>query len=342
MLHANVTDIELGQNFDRVISIHVRSLEGQTATLRSRMFVLCVGGIETARVLLSNNRQVVGGIGNQRDLVGRYFQDHPSAFIGTLNSGDRGKAQRLFNVFHKGGLKYSVRCTATTEWQRQNQTLNASMGVTFEDNEHSTMQDMKDVYIALRQRTLTWKVLQKIIRSFRHPPSSLLPAYHYAVRGRTYIPGARMRIGVTTEQEPNPESRILLSDTNDALGIPRTNVRWQLTQLSLHTFRQFALTLCDEFSKASLGDIALEPWVLQDSARWTDQITDQNHHIGTARMHDSPQYGVVDRNCKVHSVSNLFIAGSAVFPTSGHSNPTLTIIALCKRLADRLKQKIEC
>ena len=153
---------------------------------------------------------------------------------------------------------------------------------------------------------------------------------------RPFIPGARMRIAVTTEQEPSPESRVLLSDSVDALGMPRADVRcWQPTNLSRHTIRQFAQTLGDEFRLAGLGEIALEPWVVEDSPQWTDHITDQYHHIGTARMHDSAQQGVVDRNCKVHSISNLFIAGSAVFPTSRHSNPTLTIIALCMRLADR-------
>jgi choline dehydrogenase-like flavoprotein len=339
LLHANVTEIELDEKLNRVIAIRVRSLKGHTATLRARRFVLCVGGIETARLLLSNNRQLAAGIGNENDLVGRYFQDHPSAFIGTLNSADPANVQRRFNVFHKGGLKYSVRCTATPKWQRQHQALNISMGISFEDDHNLALQEIKDVYIAVQHRRLSWSVLKKLLSSMRHPRTALLPAYHYALRGRTFIPGARMRIAVTTEQEPSPESRVLLSDSVDALGTPRADVRWQPTNLSRHTIRQFAQTLGDEFRLAGLGEIALEPWVLEDSPQWTDHITDQYHHIGTARMHDSAQWGVVDRNCKVHSISNLFIAGSAVFPTSGHSNPTLTIIALCMRLADRLRKE---
>jgi choline dehydrogenase-like flavoprotein len=148
-----------------------------------------------------------------------------------------------------------------------------------------------------------------------------------------------MRIGVTSEQEPNQESRILLSATTDALGMRRANVRWKLSALTQHTIQQFARMLRDEFRQAGLGEIALEPWVLADSSEWTKHITDQYHHMGTTRMHDSPKEGVVDGNCQVHGVSNLFIGSSAVFPTSGHSNPTLTIIALCIRLADRLKNQ---
>jgi choline dehydrogenase-like flavoprotein len=121
----------------------------------------------------------------------------------------------------------------------------------------------------------------------------------------------------------------------------RADVRWKLTDLTFHTMRQFSRTLQSEFLRAGVGEIALEPWVMEDSPEWMNHITDQNHHMGTARMDDSPKSGVVDRNCRVHGVSNLFIGSSAVFPTGGHSNPTLTIIALCLRLADRLKQELK-
>jgi choline dehydrogenase-like flavoprotein len=338
LLHANVTGIQLEEGRNRVVTIEVRSLKGHRATLRAQTFVLCAGGIETARLLLANNRQVPGGIGNEYDLVGRYFQDHPSAFVGRLNPSNAARAQQLFNVFHKRGLKYSVRSTAAPEWQRAHKTLNISMGVTFVQDD-STLQDLKDIYVAIGQRHPAPDLLPKLLRTMRHPASALLPAYHFLLRGRSFAPDARMLIGLTSEQEPNRESRIRLSDTTDALGMPRANVCWRLTQLTLHTIREFAQTLCEEFHKAGIGEIVLEPWVLEDSSEWMNHITDQYHHIGTTRMHDSPKQGVVDRNCQVHSVSNLFIGSSAVFPTSGHSNPTLTIIALCIRLADRLRQE---
>jgi choline dehydrogenase-like flavoprotein len=100
------------------------------------------------------------------------------------------------------------------------------------------------------------------------------------------------------------------------------------------------LLLREEFAGAGIGDIELEDWVLDEAQPWTDHVTDQFHHMGTTRMNDSPRMGVVDRNCQIHGVANLYVAGSAVFPTSGHSNPTLTIIALCMRLADRLKAEV--
>jgi choline dehydrogenase-like flavoprotein len=61
-------------------------------------------------------------------------------------------------------------------------------------------------------------------------------------------------------------------------------------------------------------------------------------HMGTTRMFPTPNRGVVDEDCRVHGVENLYIAGSSVFPTGGWANPTLTILALGIRLADRVRR----
>ena len=339
LLHANVTDIDLDNNFHRVSCIQVRSLHGQAATVKARAFVICAGGIETARLLLANNRQQPSGIGNDHGLVGRFFQDHPNAAVGWLKTPDPGRAQRFFNVFHKNRLKYSVRCTATSLWQREHKTLNASMGMMFvQDN--PVLQNLKDVYGAIRARQFDRETFRKMFGAATHPSDAFSPAWHYLARGRSFSPGAKLQICLTSEQEPNPESRILLSDKTDALGIPRANVRWKLTELTRYSLQQFAQVLSEEFLRVGLGEIEFKSWFRDDWATWQNHLTDQYHHMGTTRMNDSPQQGVVDRDCRVHGLSNLYIGSSSVFPTSGHSNPTLTILALCMRLADQLKRDL--
>lgn len=339
VLHANVTDIDLEQNLDRVKTIKVRSLAGMAASVQARAFVLCAGGIETARLLLANNRQQVNGIGNQHDLVGRFFQDHPNAMVGWLKSPNPAKVQRYFNVFHKRGLKYSVRLTATSQWQREHRTLNASMGVIFVQ-ENAVLQELKDSYLAMRNRQINRTVLRKSLHAASHPTAAVAPIWHYLVKGRSFAPGAKFQICLTCEQEPNPESRVLLADKTDALGVRQANVRWQLTDLTRYSMQEFAKVLCEEFRNSGFGEIALDPWVSDISPTWVEHINDQFHHMGTARMHDLPHQGVVNRDCRVHGISNFFVGGSAVFPTSSHSNPTLTIIALCLRLSDLLKREL--
>lgn len=341
LLHANLSNVVLGNGLHRTEAIELRSLTGQRTTARARVFVLCVGGIETARVLLSNNRQQANGIGNQHDLVGRYFQDHVYAEFGWLKTANPAHALRVFNVFHKRGLKYRVRCTATAQWQRENRTLNASMGLVFAGDAALT-----GIYRGIRSRRFGAAEFRHLGRVVARPHRAFSTAWQRAVRGRMFVPGTRVRFCLTTEQEPDPESRILLADSTDALGIRRATVQWRLTELVQHTMQKFAGVLSEEFQRADIGVIDLDPWFREGAQSWNDpalwpvHLRDQFHHIGTARMNDSPHQGVVDRNCRVHGIDNLYIGSSAVFPTSGHSNPTLTIIALCMRLADRLKREL--
>lgn len=339
LLHANLTRIDLNEAQNNVQQVLVRSLEGQQAVIRARRFILCTGGIETARLLLANNHQNVNGIGNDHDLVGRYFQDHPSAPIGWLESQNPKRVQEMFNLYHKQGLKYSVRCTAAEQWQRQNQMLNISASVVCVEK-NDIFKDMKDIYRAMRYCKFHARLFRQLCRVTGNPWDVALSGYHYFLKGRNYVPGARLRIGVTSEQEPNPDSRVMLSTRKDALGMPLSNIQWQLTELTYHSIQQFAQLMQAEFQRLGFGKIALDPWLLEKDPRWMEHVTDQFHHIGTTRMHDLPTQGVVDRNCRVHGISNLLIGSSAVFPTSGHSNPTFTIIALCMRMADQLKQEL--
>ena len=342
LLHANVTRIELNGNLNCVSTLDAKSLTGRSVTMRPRQVVLCVGGIETARLLLANHSQHACGLGNQHDLVGRFFQDHPNAQVGWVKTKNPGRVQRLLNVFHKHGLKYSVRCTATSSWQQEYKTLSASMGITFVQ-EGTYFEDLRDVYTAARNGTISVEVFRKLLRTAVHPMRVAAPVWHYVAKGRSFAPGAGLQVGLTCEQEPDPESRILLSKKTDALGMPLSDVRWKVTDLTLQTMRIFAKMLREEFLSAGLGEIELDPWLQSDTdvADWRTHISDQYHHIGTARMSDSPREGVVDRECRMHGISNLFVGSSAVFPTSGHSNPTLTILALSMRLADKLKRETE-
>ena len=95
-----------------------------------------------------------------------------------------------------------------------------------------------------------------------------------------------------------------------------------------------------ELARLGLGRVHLDPWITAHDNSWKDAITMGGaHHYGTTRMAESPRLGVVDKNCKVHNLSNLFIASSSVFPTNGYSNPTVSIVALSLRLADHLKSR---
>jgi choline dehydrogenase-like flavoprotein len=134
------------------------------------------------------------------------------------------------------------------------------------------------------------------------------------------------------EQIPNPQSRVYLGEMRDRLNMPRLVLDWRIQQEETRSLLRLHALVDKYLRQGNLGylDSASEPFGER-------LYTDASHHIGTARMSRNPREGVVDERCKVHGIDNLFIAGSAVFPTSGHANPTLTIVALAIRLAAHLK-----
>ncbi|OGS95816.1 MAG: hypothetical protein A3K04_06880 [Gallionellales bacterium RBG_16_56_9] len=138
------------------------------------------------------------------------------------------------------------------------------------------------------------------------------------------------------EPEPDPESRVTLTASKDTLGMNRVCLDWRIGPRVQRTFdRTFAL-LAEEFQSSGIATVKLDPPI--EGGEWPSSLVTEGswHHMGTTRMHDSPKSGVVDRNGLVHGMSNLYIAGSSVFPTAGANFPTITICALTLRLSEHI------
>jgi choline dehydrogenase-like flavoprotein len=139
------------------------------------------------------------------------------------------------------------------------------------------------------------------------------------------------------EQSPNPQSRLTLSTERDKLGLRKIDLDWRLSEIDHLTMRIGQETLACEFGKLGIGRLRVDT---SDISEMPDKVQGDNHQMGTTRMHNSPDYGVVDADCKLHYIDNLYISGGSVFPTAGSSTPTLTIVALSLRLAHHLRQKL--
>jgi choline dehydrogenase-like flavoprotein len=140
------------------------------------------------------------------------------------------------------------------------------------------------------------------------------------------------------EQLPNPDSRITLSDRRDPLGMRISRIDWRVSEEEARAMRRITELMLEQLSRMGLELPVPAEWV-RDGAMFPDAIRDMAHPIGTTRMADDPACGVVDAQCQVHGVHGLFLAGSSVFPTAGHANPTQMIVALAVRLADTLKDR---
>ena len=148
----------------------------------------------------------------------------------------------------------------------------------------------------------------------------------------------RYTLQFVAEQSPNPSSRLTLCSDRDRLGMPRLRVDWRPCALDFESIRRSYRILSDELARTGTGRLEYDGEALADRARRHGVVG--GHHIGTTRMSDDPQQGVVNADCRVHDVENLFVLSSSVFPTSGQANPTLTLLALALRLADKLEMQL--
>ena len=342
LLHANVTAIVTNQIANAVESIEFKTLGGKKGIAKAQFYVICCGGIETARLLLASNRIESNGVGNRNDLVGRYFQEHIHVNYGNVLTKQRTHLQDLFESFFIGGLKYAPLVTLTQGTQVEKQLLSIHGMVVFEPAPDSGIAAMKKLFRAMIGRSFSNVAeLRRLLgRSMANPGELLRLAYRLYVQKRAATPNqGPILFGAQCEMAPNPDSRVMLSEARDILGMPRVRLDWRLGELERRTISEFVKTLASEFERLGLGSFDLrQAAFLDDPSAWVERAHDSAHHMGTTRMHETPQLGVVDPHCQVHGIANLYIGSSAVFPTSARSNPTLTILALCIRIADRLKE----
>lgn len=327
VLNANLVDIDLNENLDAVTSLQVCDYAGKNFRARAAKYVLCHGGIENPRTLLNANRQMKHGIGNTRDLVGRFFMDHPHFIV----------ASGIVNHEHPGLSRFSrVNCNAlraaiyepAETFQRREKILN--FGLRFLPQPGMCQPDEKT---AFRSR------LKQFVSQSDAPPG---PAETGKPNYRANC-GFDMCFKTASEQSPDPASRIRLGEDMDRFGKRRPVLNWRLNELDKRTLRQSALQAGRIMAENDLGRVKLPEWLLDPGLVFPGLSSDEVagcHHMGTTRMADSPRRGVVDQNQRVFGVDNLYIGGSSVFATSGHVNPTFTIVQMSLRLADHLDTAI--
>lgn len=323
--HANVVEIEANESATAVTGVRVRTFEGKELRMRAPRYVLACSTIQNARLLLASRSRAATGLGNAHDLVGRYFMEHlemPSGNLVTL--GDRSVNAKMY-AFEFGRTKARGELALTPEVQRQRQILNATVSL-----------DPAPLD-APAESTFQWAT-PDVVAKMRAPAVADTAAAPTPSVAGLPLPHT-FHLLTRQEQAPNPASRVTLADERDALGMPRVRLDWRLTDLDRRSFHGFYEALGREMGRTGIGRMQMRDWVQESAdAAWPSSLGGGWHHMGTTRMHDDPRQGVVDADCRVHGVANLYVAGAAVFPTAGCVNPTLTLVALTLRLADLLKR----
>jgi choline dehydrogenase-like flavoprotein len=344
LLRANVVEVETGDDGRSVERVGVATLAGNKFTVGARFFVLAMGAIENARLLLASNRRYPRGLGNENDLVGRFFMEHLSVPTARVNFNRVNAIGRSYNTlynynnpsFAANGVPVATDLRISDRVQERHRILNSRAFIRsiLKDDENAGVESLRNLYRLIKN---THKVpafhISDVLNVFTGVGGIARVALGRMLALEPFV--AEHRLIQVVEPTLDPDSRVVLGSDRDQLGVRKVILDWRIGELSRHTMIKVQSLIDKEMRRLDLGFI--EPSdiaeTLPSKSQWVW------HHMGTTRMDDDPKLGVVDRNVRIHSVNNLYVAGSSVFPSGSADTPTLTIIALALRLADHLKQR---
>ena len=367
-LDATVLRLACDDGQGRASRACVRTRGGRDVDLAARVFVVATGGIENARLLLRSTDACERGLGNDRDQVGRFLMNHPKNYFGVIRLNKPVvELSYYFGSLHRGFAGYAG-LRLPEELQRRRGLLNAyvrfepifpwsdNVGVEsfvllakrssgllrrWRDSREEQVTSLRDYSetgddsdLQNQRRSLLGHVaLGGAI--LRHLPTVTRYGYHRLVESaRPRVREIRLRNFL--EMEPDPDNRVVLSDDRDVYGERLALVRHDTTELDRRSLVEVHRILADEVRASGIGVLegdlaAADPWPIDQDA---------SHHLGSTRMGVDPATSVVDPDCRIHGVDNVYLAGGSVFPTSGCANPTFTIVALAIRLAERLSREL--
>lgn len=302
--------------------------------IHGRRFVLANGTIEIARLLLMPAAAGMPAPWAINPWIGRGFIDHVDCVAGTVQPIDQRRFSDIFDNAFLDGIKYNPKLRLADEVQRREQLLEISGHFIFKSSISESISNLKILFKGMMRGKFSRKGLGNplaLLGTLRFVLPMILRYLRY--RRMLNFSDGGIQLRLTSEQRPMPDSRITLRESRDVLGLPEVDVDWRIDSRDLETIRRFALLLKDYLETNRIADVVVDPRLAAGDPAFIAEIDDANHQMGGARMASSAEEGVVDRNCQVFGSRNLYVAGQAVYPTSGFGNPTFTAISLGQRLA---------
>lgn len=305
-LHANVVNLETNSSGTAVERIHVRDDMGASAVVEADVVVLAMGGMENPRLLLASQQSGADKFGNAHDLVGRFFSDHPHVKLGTVTTSPLASVDAYTGAQETSSGAIIIPILILQEDVQEGLSL-LNGSIQLNDPAQESLHE------------LAAKGTSEAVRALLEDMQD--------IQWRR-----ELDVTVVSEQAPNPHSRLTLTRERDRFGVPRIALDWRLMEMDWTSIRKMTELVGHQFGGSGLGRLHSRA---NAPERWS--VNGGHHHMGTTRMHPNHRQGVVDENCRVHGMRNLFVAGSSVFPTFGFANPTLTIVALALRLGAYLR-----
>jgi len=289
----------------RVTDINLMSTGKPSGSISAEKVVVATGGIENSRLLLWSNQVSTDPVVPEAKALGRYWMEHPE-FIG----GDA-------LIFEPDAFKH-----AQDGWAFFAPSLKA-------------MQDagVMNFHVVVMPRTYSWtKQLVSDLACVAPSASEWL-----AAKAGSSFSCYGNQLGVAWEQAPLYDNHISLSATEtDKAGVPRVELHWRKGDLERKTLLEGMKMFGTMFAEKNIGRVRLANWLRDGEEYPINDMMAGYHHMGGTRMSNDPKLGVVDADCRVHGMENLFVAGSSIFTTSGYANPTTTLVAFADRLGEHL------
>ena len=351
VLHAAVTELLLAPAADRIQGVELRTPSGKTLPIQAEQYVLAAGTVETCRLLLASHSVAPEGIGNAFGQVGLHFHDHLTLAAAEFTGEARNRVLAelrpwVFSERHQRRALFSLKLEPTRAL-RQQLGLNPAMAhLTIEEPARSGVGALRSLLRARQQYVpgVAWtEHLQRLPDMAAH---AVRLAWEARVQHRRYVSSqARVYLQLNVAQDAPSVSCVRLSSEQDRLGMAKAIVDWRISERELATFRSLAAYLRERLRAAGISDgVRWEPSLLAEDAEYESEllglIDDARHAMGGARMGTDPRSSVVDPELQVHGVANLSLASAAVFPDGSAQLPTLTLSALCLRLAERLHRQL--
>jgi choline dehydrogenase-like flavoprotein len=300
---------ELAGDGKKVTSAKLWSGGADGGEFSAKTFVICTGGLENSRLLLWSNQNSSYGVVPQPAALGRYWMEHPQFEGGDAILFD----SSMFEHDAAGEAFFSPTPKAIAERQIMN------FGIRLIERPYPGLKAMIADLACQAPETAEWVA---------------------AGLGQHLRCAAQLYVG--WEQAPSFDNHVALHPTEkDAAGVPRIDLHWKKGALEHRTLLEGLKLFGETLVKNNAGRVRIEDWVASGKAYPEDQELAGHHHMGGTRMGDDPKASVVDRNCKVHGMQNLYVGGSSVFTTSGQCNPTTTIVALALRLGAHLSEALK-
>ncbi|MEP0075132.1 MAG: GMC family oxidoreductase [Parasphingorhabdus sp.] len=350
LLNATVTDIDVNVQ-NAVQHVRVESVTGHCAKISAKVFVLAAGTIETVRLLMGAVGNRPDGLGNDRDLLGRFFMEHPHARGGEFIPNNLAKTLlALPRAIRHGGNRYAAYLRPADIVQKKKGILNSSISIAPRLREGEKMELFRSATSKLKHELPSsrfWRSSYHGLKKMAVKGLELTDPWSSILNMKLNRDKMGVFAVVRAEQAPNPDSRIMLGNGTDRLGTRQVALNWQLSEIDKHSVKVLMDTVGSEYRRLGWGDVTASSWLSETSTRWkSDPLISSHpiggyHHMGGTRMSDSPCTGVVDKNCRLHESPNLYVASSSVFPTGGWANPTVTIVALSLRLAEHLRAVLD-